>query len=412
MLHLSLFLLLPLAVLDTWAEPEAAATRRKLNEKDFQLDFLRSLTQLAEKRAELSLNDYLLQLESNAVFSNYSRELLDARTAQKLHPKVLLIKQLLDEQQHMPRVPDLEHTCVLRNLLFLSRLHQQLREATDASALEIRQLRMHRLCMQFKRPPHGPGRQRGQRLINEQTVGAALEQLNLTRSVTSNKGNLSLNQFGEQLYARINFSGAAIIDDYLLVFRGLLQDILDSSETSDSSKATQLEALLKQLDTMLAIPDFFAKRQSVYAFLEQQLSTDPDKVQHDADASHHFTKQLLEQLRAKGLDLFVIFLFNNFEFLELVHEHWTQLLPQSPSVLYDETYRLLYDIQQQYQTFKLDSESSAKYEAYTQALRRLHERTVEQAQPSHHIFEMVSGAAQNVGSVTFNMIKTKCQELL
>lgn len=68
-------------------------------------------------------------------------------------------------------------------------------------------------------------------------------------------------------------------------------------------------------------------------------------------------------------------------------------------------------------TFKLDTESSAKYEAYTQALRRLHERSVEQGQQQeqqqqHHIFEMVNNAAQNVGSVSFNMIKAKCQELL
>lgn len=392
----------------------------KLSDKNFQLNMLRSLHDLAEQRAELSLNDYLLQLEGNTSnYGNYTRQLAEARAAIKLQPKVLLIKQLLDaqqqqQQQHAP-VLDLEHTCVLRNLLFLSRLHQQLRDASEASTLEIRQLRLHRLCLQFERPlPHR--QQRGQRLINEATVGAALKQLNLTQTTgeTNESSGLSLNHFGQQLYDRVKLSGAAIIDNYLLILRGLLQDILDAAYADLADNTTLLERLLTQLDTMLAIPDFFEKRQSVYAFLEHHLTPESDRT---VTAEQQLTEQLLEKLKAKGLDLFVIFLFSNFEFLELVHEHWQQLLPQSPSLLYNDVQRQLYDIQQLYEAFKLDTESSAKYAAYTKALRQLYERTVEQGQPQQpqqqqHIFEMVNNAAQNVGSVSFNMIKAKCQELL
>lgn len=391
----------------------------KLSDKNFQLNMLRSLHDLAEQRAELSLNDYLLQLEGNTSnYGNYTRQLAEARAAIKLQPKVLLIKQLLDaqqqQQQHVP-VSDMEHTCVLRNLLFLSRLHQQLRDASEASTLEIRQLRLHRLCLQFERPRQHR-EQRGQRLINEATVGAALKQLNLTQATgeTNESSGLSLNHFGQQLYDRVKLSGAAIIDNYLLILRGLLQDILDAAYADLAENTTRLERLLSQLDTMLTIPDFFEKRQSVYAFLEHHLTPESDRT---VTAEQQLTEQLLEQLKAKGLDLFVIFLFSNFEFLELVHEHWQQLLPQSPSLLYDETQRQLYDIQQLYEAFKLDTESSAKYTAYTKALRQLYERTVEQGQAQQpqqqqHIFEMVNNAAQNVGSVSFNMIKAKCKELL
>lgn len=387
----------------------------RLSDKNFQLNLLRSLHDLAEQRAELSLNDYLLQLESNSShYGNYTVQLAEARAAVKLQPKVLLIKQLLDAQQH-DRVSDMEHTCVLRNLLILSRLQQQLRAASEASTQEIRQLRLHRLCRQFEHPlrPTAARQQRGQRLINEATVGAALDRLNLTQTGETNENGLSLNQFGQQLYERVKLSGAAIIDNYLHIFRSLLQDILDAAYADLAENTTRLEGLLKQLDSMLTTTDFFEKRQSVYAFLERHLTPENDR---SVMAEQQLTVQMLEQLKARGLDLFVIFLFSNFEFLELVHEHWQQLLPQSPSLLYDETQRQLYDIQQLYMTFKLDTESSAKYEAYTQALRRLHERTVEQGreqqQQHHHIFEMINNAALNVGSVSFNMIKAKCHELL
>lgn len=249
------------------------------------------------------------------------------------------------------------------------------------------------------------------RLINDQTVGAALQQLNLTQSLT-NATALSLNEFGQQLYERVKLSGSEIIDNYVLILRGLLQDILDAEHVDLAENTTQLEQLIQQLDTMLTIPDFFEKRQSVYSFIERHLASDLEEPHQSVKAEQRLPEHLLDQLKAKGLDLFVIFLFSNFEFLEQVHEHWTQLLPQTPSLLYDETNRQLYDTQQLYENFKLDTESFAKYEAYAQALRRLNERTVEQGQQNHHIFEMINNAAQNVGSVTFNMIKAKCKELL
>ncbi|XP_023175139.1 uncharacterized protein LOC111602360 [Drosophila hydei] len=384
----------------------AKSTVSSLMAKDYQLDFLRALSDQAEQRAELSLNDYLQQLERNTSYSKYTEQLATARASHKLQPKVLLIKQLLDAQQHSQF--DLEHTCVLRNLVFLSRIKQQLRAARDASAQEIRQLRVHRLCQQFERPAT---EHRRERLINEQTVGAALEQLNLTHSST-NATSLDLGKFGHELYEGVKLSGAEIIDNYVGILRGLLQDILDAEHDDLIDNTTQLERLLQQLDNMLAIPDFFDKRQSVYEFLERHLKAEYEQLRESANSDQHITEQLLEHLKAKGLDLFVIFLFSNFEFLEQVHEHWSLLLPQTPSLLYDETHRQLYDIQQLYERFKLDTESTSKYEAYAAALKRLHERTVEQGQQNHHIFEMISNAAQNVGSVTFNMIKAKCKELL
>ncbi|XP_034471559.1 uncharacterized protein LOC117779463 [Drosophila innubila] len=405
MFNLSLLFWFPLL----WfvARPVVGESLPRLNARDYQLDFLRALADLAEQRAELSLNDYLQQLESDASYGNYSGQLAFARASHKLQPKVLLIKQLLDAKHHSQL--DLKHTCVLRNLLFLSRLNQQLRSARESSGQEIRQLRLHRVCQQFERPR--PTVQHRERLINDQTVGAALQQLNLTQSL-SNGTSLSLNEFGQQLYERVKLSGSEIIDNYVLMLRDLLQNILDADHVDLAENSTQLEQLIQQLDTMLAIPDFFEKRQSVYSFIERHLASDHEVTSQGTNSKQRLTEHLLDQLKAKGLDLFVIFLFSNFEFLEHVHEHWTQLLPQTPTVLYDETNRQLYDIQQLYESFKLDTESFAKYEAYSQALKRLHERTVEQGQQNHHIFEMFNNAAQNVGSVTFNMIKAKCKELL
>ncbi|KAH8377412.1 hypothetical protein KR093_005378 [Drosophila rubida] len=411
MFNLSLLLWCPLLLL-WWLVSSPAAEGQatpRLNAKDYQLDFLRAIADLAEQRAELSLNEYLQQLEQDASYGNYSAQLIAARSARPLPPKVLLIKQLLDAQQHSQL--DLQHTSVLRNLRFLSRLHERLRSARDASAQEMRQLRLHRLCQQFERP--SVSARPLDRLINERTVGAALHKLNLTQSA-ANETSVDLTQFGQQLYERVKLSGAEIIDNYMRILRDLLQDMLEAEHADMAENTTQLERVLQQLDAMLAISDFFEKRQSVYTFLERQLTTEQEQDQgrQRSNAGQHLSDKLLEQLKTKGLDLFVIFLFSNFEFLEQVHRHWAELLPQSPSLLYDETHRQLYDIQQLYESFKLDTESAAKYKAYSQALRRLHERTVEQGEESHHIFEMISNAAQNVGSVTFNMIKAKCKELI
>ncbi|XP_020810423.1 uncharacterized protein LOC110185762 [Drosophila serrata] len=376
-----------------------------LSAKDFQLEFLRELTVLAEQRAEVCLNDYLAQLEQDAQYANYTGELSAVRSTAKLPHKVTLIKQLLDAKPHQET--DLEHTTVLRNLVFLNRLKAMFRASRDASTQEIRQLRLHRLCQQFDHltPP------RRTSLINEQTVGAAVEKLNLTRSGDPASA-LDLNQFGAQLYERVKNSGAEIIDNYLQILRGLLQDIIDGDHADLAESSSRLDNMLLQLDGMLATEDFFEKRQKVYAYLERHLTTDYEQLRDSAGAEHHLTEQLLAQLKAKGLDLFVIFLFSNFEFLEKVHEHWAQMLPQDSSLLLDETTRKLYDLQQLYEIFKLDTESQAKYEAYSDALRRLHELTVEQGQRNRHIFELLSNAAQNVGSVTFNMIKAKCKDLI
>ncbi|XP_043658640.1 uncharacterized protein LOC122623504 [Drosophila teissieri] len=372
--------------------------------KDFQLELLRELGDLLQQRTEPSLNDYLDRLGRIPRNANYTEQLSAARATPKIQSKVTLIKQLLDVRPHLDT--DMEYTIVLRNLVFLNRLRSTLRAAEETSTQEIRMMRMYRLCQQLDRPaPH----HQGSRLINEQTVGAALEQLNLTKKEVNATG-LDLNEFGAQLYERVKLSGAEIIDNYLHILRSLLQDIIDGDHADLAGSTAKLDKMLQQLDAMLATADFFEKRQRVYAYLETHLRMDYEDMR-DTSSSEHITEHLLTQLRTKGLDLFVIFLFSNFEFIDLVHEHWAQLLPQSPSLLYDDTARQLYDLQQLYQAFKLDTDCEAKYTAYSDALRRLHERTVEQGQRNRHIFELLHNAAQSVGTVTFNMIRDKCNEL-
>ncbi|KAH8335776.1 hypothetical protein KR074_001522, partial [Drosophila pseudoananassae] len=388
------------------ARLNAATLLLSLGAKDFQLDFLREVTDFAEQRAEQSLNDYLTQLEHNPKNENYTKDLKDARSSQNFQTKMTLVKQLLDAEHHLDA--DLEHTSVLRSLIFLNRLKSTLRAARDASAQEIRQLRLHRLCQQFQRPvPLSRSR-----YINEQTIGAALEQVHLTRGSDANTTDTDLSQFGLQLYEKVKVSGAEIINNYLQILRGLIQDIMDGDHADLANSSSRLRNVLNHLDTMLTTQDFFEKRQKVYAYLKRHLDTDYEQLQESSNPEHHLTEQLMAKLQAKGLDLFVIFLFSNFEFLELVHMHWSQMLPQLPNLLYDGTSRQLYDVQQLYENFILDTESEAKYQAYSDSLRRLHERTMEEGERSHHIFELLSNAAQNVGSVTFNMIKAKCQELI
>lgn len=384
-------------------QADPVAPQLDLGVKDFQLELLRELSDLVQQRIEPSLNDYLDRLGRIPRNANYTEEMSAARATPKLQLKVTLIKQLLDVRPHLDT--DMEYTIVLRNLVFLNRVRSTLRAAEETSTQEIRMMRMHRLCQQLDRPaPH-----RGSRLINEQTVGAALGQLNLTKKEVNSTG-LDLNEFGAQLYERVKLSGAEIIDNYLHILRSLLQDIIDGDHADLAGSSAKLDKMQQQLDVMLATEDFFEKRQRVYAYLEHHLRTDYEEMR-DTSSSEHITEHLLAQLKTKGLDLFVIFLFSNFEFLDLVHEHWEQLLPQSPSLLYDETARQLYDLQQLYQVFKLDTECEAKYTAYSDALRRLHERTVEQGQRNRHIFELLHNAAQSVGTVTFNMIRAKCNEL-
>ncbi|XP_017002337.2 uncharacterized protein [Drosophila takahashii] len=393
-------LLLPLVQMETTSQ------LLNLSARNFQLDFLRDLDDLVKQRAELSLNNYLDRLGSNPKNANYTTELSEARATSKFQSKVTLIKQLLDRQPHL--ATDLEPTFVLRNLIFLNRLKSTLRASKDASNQEIRLMRMHRLCQQFDLKEAHPYQE--SRLINEETIGKALEQLNLTRSEVNSTG-LDLNEFGAQLYERVKLSGAEIIDNYLNILRSMLQDIIEGDQGELAGSSDKLENMLQQLDAMLATQDFFEKRQRVYAYMELQLSTDYENMR-DSARSQHLTETLLAQLKAKGLDLFVIFLFSNFEFLDLVHRHWDQLLPQTGSLLYDETARQLYDLQHLYEIFKMDTECEAKYEAYSSALRRLNERTVDQAQRNRHIFELLNNAARNVGTVTFSMIKAKCKELV
>ncbi|XP_030376723.1 uncharacterized protein LOC115625717 [Scaptodrosophila lebanonensis] len=372
-----------------------------LNAKDFQLQFLQSIADVAEQRAELSLNAYLQELADTGRYGNYSAELAAAKQTHKLQAKVVLIKQLLDARAVAGSVEeDLEHTSMLRNLVFLRKLKQQMREMHEASAQEIRQLRLHRLCKQFERPAGGSP-SGGSRLINEQTLKAALEQLNSTKS----NSTLELNKFGQDLYERVKVNGAQIIDNYLQMLRGLIQDILEAGHGNP-----QLLKVLNDLEEILAIGDLYEKRQRLYDYLERHLMADYEQM--NPETKERNLGELLDQLKSKGLDLFVIFLFSNFEFLEHVHEQWVLMLPQTSSLLYDDNTRELYDIQQLYDRFKLDTESAPKYEAYVGALRRLHERTVEQGDQNRHIFELLNNAAQNVGSVTFNMIKAKCKEWL
>ncbi|KAH8269385.1 hypothetical protein KR018_010814, partial [Drosophila ironensis] len=390
-------------------EQTASTPILALGAKDFQLDFLRELGEFAEKSAFLSLNNYLALLEKQSENANYSDALNAARSSDKLPPKMTLIKQLLDMAPPDPD-SDLERTSVLRSLVFLNRLKANLRAVREASAQEIRQLRLHRLCQQFQRPAPRSGS--GSALINEQTIGAALERLNLSRSEQNLTTDIDLDQFGLELYERVKLSGAEIIDNYLQILRGLILDIVDGNASEEMAENNaRLASILVHLDAMMATKDFFEKRQKVYAYLKRHLDNDSEKLREFTTAEQPLNGQLLATLEAKGLDLFVIFLFSNFEFLEQVHKHWAQMLPQTPSLLYNANSRQLYDVQQLHEDFMLETESEAKYQAYADALRRLHERTVEQGQRSHHIFEMLNNAAQNVGSVTFNMIKDKCLHL-
>ncbi|XP_067625398.1 uncharacterized protein [Eurosta solidaginis] len=413
-----------------------------IKDRTFQSHFIAELNDLVDTAASDHLNRLLEELRTNKDFVVYATKIESAASSSLLVPKIVYLKQLLDIKQQ-EQAHSVENFYTLRNLNFLNKLKHELLKLQDESAEELRQLRWYNLCRQFwfrdnlnqtkaaapNNNAHLPLHQNANYWSN---VKLAPLRAN-TVTATPPKAHIDIERFGSALYANIKSAGSEIIDDYLLTVRKLLQEVVEEKhiaseedETVDNAAATQNDAsralhatklskLLTEIDAILAIDDFYEKRNRLYAYLEKDLSADYEQFKNSQYA-HEDLAVILAKLQSKGLDLFVTFIFSNFEFLEHLHETWAKLLPEPTAAAPDESQlhydvmsQRLFDVHRFYVEFKNDWQNNERYDVYQNVVKELNEAT-RNGSANMHVFELLHNASGNVGSVTLNMIKGKCDE--
>ncbi|XP_013116752.2 uncharacterized protein LOC106094113 [Stomoxys calcitrans] len=395
--------------------------------KDFQKDFLQEMSAVMKNSALEVLNKYLKNIQRPAYVNGIFDEALDlALKSKKLETKVVFLKQWFDmsEQQNGNR----ENLYGLRNVHFLKKLKDKLYVLQEESFEEMHNLRYYYLCQQFNMSS-SQERQEEQKHhhlysediklapINEQNVAEILQKLGLKDNHTI---SISVKDFGQQLYSKVNNTGAELINDYLWVIRKLLQEVLEAKEEGEEVEGGKLavkhnealEKVLQEIDMLLNTTDFYSKRQRLYDYLQNNLAMDFEEFQNTENSQQDLVG-IFEKLKAKGLDLIVAFLFSNVEFADHVHQQWAAMLPKAPLTLFEEKNgsRQLAEIQQLYESFKEDFENASKYDAYLEAVKLLHEQTQSSKADTTHIYEMLYSASQNVGSTRVVLMNEKCKEV-
>lgn len=415
-----------------------------IKSRKFQTHFIDELNALVDTAAGVYLSQLLQELHANKDYVTYVTHIESAFSAKQLMPKIVYLKQLLDLKLNEPP-HSVESYYTLRNLNFLGKVKRQLLQLQEESATELRHLRWYTLCGQFwyresmsnqthaaahkatPRPPMTPHYWAGVKLapLRAETV--------VVSSASTPLAHIDLERFARLLYANVKAAGAELIDDYLSTMRKLLQEVIEEKHISAMSSAeyveekgepsiaeshtlnaSNLSKVLTEIDAILAIDDFYAKRNRLYRYLENDLSTDYEQFKNSQYANEDLA-EMLAKLQRKGVDLFVTFIFSNFEFLEHLHETWRKLLPwptnaHETPLQYDASSQRLFDVHRLYVEFKGDWENSERYDAYQGAVNALYSDT-RNGSANMHIFELLNNASANVGSVTLNMIKAKCDEL-
>lgn len=308
----------------------------------------------------------------------------------------------------------------MRNVLFVKKLKDKFHDLQEESFDEIHNLRYFYLCKQFNingtagktETQHHNYYTKGIRLapLMEENVAGMVDKLGAKEQHTI---SVNVTDFGLQLYRRVNHTGAEVINDYLVIIKKLLQEVLENKQEEPSNPHSEaLEKMLLEIDQLLATADFYSKRQRLYDYLENHLALDYEEFQNSENSQQDLV-EIFQKLKQKGLDLIVAFLFSNFEFVDYTHDQWSRLLPDAPLSLYEEANlsRSLRKIQQLYSEFKQDFENSSKYDAYLEAVKVLHEQTQRENADTTHIYEMLYSASQNVGSSRATLMNAKCNEI-
>ncbi|XP_073823478.1 uncharacterized protein [Musca autumnalis] len=389
--------------------------------RNFQKDFLQEMNRVMKRTALQAMNKYLRDLkQTSKMDESFEQAWTTALHSKKLGTKTVFLKQWFDLAEH--RDANRELLYGLRNVLFLEKLKDRFYALQEESFEEMHNLRYYYMCKQYningnksfeeeQKQPHHNFYSEHVKLapLNEETVANALEKLGLKDNHTI---SINVQDFGVQLYSKVNRTGAELIDDYLVVIAKLLQEVLDNKEESTASHNQALEKILAEIDHLLKTPDFYSKRQRLYDYLQNHMSLDVEEFQNTENSQQDLVA-IFEKLKQKGLDLIVAFLFSNFEFIDYTHSEWSTMLPPAPMLLLNATdgSRQLMEIQQLYDDFKKDFENSSKYDAYLEAVGQLHERTQRENADSTHIYEMLHSAAQNVGSTRVLLMDEKCKEV-
>uniref|UniRef100_W8BI10 Uncharacterized protein n=1 Tax=Ceratitis capitata TaxID=7213 RepID=W8BI10_CERCA len=432
-----------------------------IRDRKFQTHFIDELNTLVDTAAGVHLNELLRELRTNKDYAAHAVKIETATSVTQLIPKTVYLKQLLDLKSNEHSLAANDYYTV-RNLNFVAKLKRQLLQLQEESASELRNLRWYNLCVQFW---YNDGlsnqttttRTSAKRLNNStKTLAAAAtatnywadvklaplraEAVRATSTAATPMAHIDLERFARTLYANVKAAGAEIIDDYLLTVRKLLQEVIEEKHIAASTSSTEeeeavaadelptnvskeelhalhvskLSKVLNEIDAILAIEDFYAKRNRLYNYLEKDLSADYEQFKNSQYA-HEDLSVILEKLNRKGLDLFVTFIFSNFEFLEHLQETWRKLLPwpsqaNEAPLEYDPASQRLFNVHRLYVEFKGDWENSERYDAYQAEVKSLFTDT-RNGSANMHIFELLHNASANVGTVTLNMIKAKCDEL-
>ncbi|XP_017476790.1 PREDICTED: uncharacterized protein LOC108366823 [Rhagoletis zephyria] len=413
-----------------------------IKNRKFQTLFIAELNELVDTAAGDHLNGLLQELRANKDYATYATKIESAASSKELVTKIVYLKQLLDIKLNVHEPHNIENFYTLRNLNFLSKLKHQLLALQEDSATELRHLRWYNLCRQFwfrdglnettattaahraTSPPQNAHYWSNVKLAPLRAEAVA------TKATTPPMAHIDLERFASTLYANVKAAGAEIIDDYLLTVRKLLQEVVEEKHLASSEEeeaaagsiaddshvlhASKLAKVLTEIDAILATDDFYAKRNRLYSYLENDLSSDYEQFKSSQYAPEDLA-DILAKLQSKGVDLFVTFIFSNFEFIEHLHETWAKLLPwpsaanEKQQLQYDAASQRLFDVHRLYLEFKGDGENNERYEAYQGVVKALYADT-RNASDSMPIFELLNNASANVGTVTLNMIKAKCDE--
>uniref|UniRef100_A0A1A9V7E1 Uncharacterized protein n=1 Tax=Glossina austeni TaxID=7395 RepID=A0A1A9V7E1_GLOAU len=385
----------------------------KLKSKIFQRFVFNEISLHFDNSVKHELNVYLDNIKTPANISDAYREALkEASVTDRLETKIIFIKQWLDLDVNRDKTQD--NIYVLRNVRFLKKLKAKLLHFQEEMAEELHNLRYYHLCKQFKtnqeeiKTRHDYYPTTRLMRIDERNIETILKQLNLTENHVI---NIDLKEFGDKIYEQVKDTGSEIIDDYLLILKKLLQEIIDGdSEAELKPQSETLDKFMTEINLLLSISDFYEKHQQLYDYLQNNLTIDLQMMQNSEQGEQH-SLDIFNILKNKGMDLIVAFLFSNFEFLESLHEKWALLLPQVPANFFDPKSRILREIQLLYEDFKRDFENSNNYEAYLQATKDLQELTEREQIDRSHIFNLLHVATQNVGALRVNIIADKCGEV-
>lgn len=409
---------------------------------------------------EISLNEYLkgIRKEYELSSSNFTKEWQRSFEDNDLDGKVRFIRQWLDLSERLNNSTYINWQekrsilNVLRNIAFIQKLRGQFQLWHEEAEDELYNLRFLTLCRELERVNiRLTGSSVKLMPINDINVIQNLQKFNTLENQTI---HIDVKQFGIDLNARVQMEAISILNDFLLFIKHSLEEIVrDEKRKLDNEEnvmdypcinpnemeqqntmecANNTEKLLKivnDIDKLLENNDYdlHAKREIIYQYIQENRTLDENnqfiqEIDNDGNkslANSNFIDQIFYKLQTKGLQLMRIFLFSNLEFLELLHRHWMELLPQAPLAFFlHRDHReavgghLLRDVQIRYENFRRDFINTNIYNEYLETVRRLYEASKDNGNDPTHIFEMMYSASENIATLREDIMMAKCREML